>query len=120
VLITPLWLVIALAQPRTPTLAPRDTSLYENTSHGDTLRQHGDTVWSISPRRTTRIVDTGREIHLWQTERSGVAREARWEVRDGQAFPLGGRREHGVPVERLRGLQRLIASSKRVDALQRR
>lgn len=73
--------LLAAAQPQT-----RDTSLFEfRVSDSLTLRAHGDTVWSLTPDRTTRIVDSVGHIAM-RREKSGVVENSRWIVKGLTAY----------------------------------
>lgn len=112
------WLLFA--QPPIRPQSPADTAAYETREKGQLLRQHGDTIWSVTEPVTVRVIDTGKSITTRVSSRDGRVREARWNVKGDWAFLDGGSASRSMPVARRRGYQRLLASSRRVDAALRR
>ncbi len=101
---------LAYAQPQA-----RDTSLFEFQANSLSLRAHGDTVWAISPGRSTRVVDSADCISM-RREKNGVVEDTKWIVRGAMAYRVDST-GFPIPVLALRGYSAQVESAKRFNSI---
>ena len=100
-----------------------DTSAFEyvDRERSTTLRQRGDTTWSISQSRTMMIVDRGNWLLV--DLRSDTRRTVNeFCVRGDRAYPIKEQvsQKSSVPVSTFRDLHELVESTRKHAAIMRR
>ena len=104
-------LQVACLSPAARPAVARDTALFVYKDGPRVLKQHGDTVWSISGERTTRIVDDGQRITIVLTAGTNSS-TTEWCVRGEQAIAANGSSARSVPVWQLRLIRAVVEKAR--------
>lgn len=95
---------------------PADTAFFEQRTRDYTVRTHGDTVWLVGPKRTSRYVGSGDTIRIHVIPEIGETVDMEYIVRGDTAFPTNPK--HAVvAAQALRSPWMVAASMKRVSRL---
>jgi hypothetical protein len=101
----------ACSSPAPKPAVARDTALFVYRDGLREMKQHGDTVWSTSGNRTTRIVDDGRRITIVRAVGTDSS-TTEWCVRGDQAISADGSSARSVPVAQLRLIRTTVEKAR--------
>lgn len=95
---------------------PADTAFFEQRTRDYTVRVHGDTVWLVGAKRTSRYVGIGDTIRIQVVPDVGATVHMEYVIRGDSAFPTNPKYAV-VDAQALRSPWMIAASLRRVSRL---